>query len=287
MRKLANGWFLPPPLELGLLLALLLFPPQAAPRRANPAMSAPMLSSHVHRWLRVTRYLPLWTSSRVRRSASGASMLPGTPYPVRRRGARVVSQEVTDEAAALRAQILRLGLLDDAVHPVALRRVEDAAVAEPKGDVRRRPLVAVGDEVAGPQLVGRERRSGGLLLVRVARDEEAEPPVGHVDESGAVDAAPGHAAPEVRGAEVGTRLGDRIAVAPSQRLLPHPSRIVVGGDDARPAVPALFHPHCVSAQELGHALRAVVGLDANRRDVGEAELEHGASLALERAFAYR
>src|SRR2546421_10685863 len=90
MRKLANGWFLPPPLELGLLLALLLFPPQAAPRRADPAMSAPMLRSHVHRWLRVTRYLPLWTSSRVRRSASGASMLPGTPYPVRRRAARVV-----------------------------------------------------------------------------------------------------------------------------------------------------------------------------------------------------
>src|ERR671936_2819194 len=61
MRKLANGWFLPPPLELGLLLALLLLPPQAAPRRANPTTSAATLSSHVHRWLRLTRYLPIWT----------------------------------------------------------------------------------------------------------------------------------------------------------------------------------------------------------------------------------
>src|ERR671932_2675899 len=63
MRKLANGLFLPPPLELGLLLALslLFFPPQAAPRRANPTTSAATLSSHVHRWLRLTRYLPLWT----------------------------------------------------------------------------------------------------------------------------------------------------------------------------------------------------------------------------------
>src|SRR2546421_3497799 len=80
MRKLANGWFLPPPLELGLLLALLLLLPQAAPRKANPTTSAPTLSSHVHRWLRITRYLPIWTfPPRSRPSTSGGSMLPGAP----------------------------------------------------------------------------------------------------------------------------------------------------------------------------------------------------------------
>src|ERR671937_3265654 len=80
MRKLANGWFLPPPLELGLLLlALLLLPPQAAPRRANPTTSAPTLSSHVHRWLRVTRYLPLWTIPHARGEAPLGRRCYATP----------------------------------------------------------------------------------------------------------------------------------------------------------------------------------------------------------------
>src|SRR5918912_590930 len=83
MRKLANGWFLPPPLplELGLLLALLLLLPQAAPRRANPTTSAPTLSSHVHRWLRVTRYLPIWTFPPRSRPTSWGADVTRHPLP--------------------------------------------------------------------------------------------------------------------------------------------------------------------------------------------------------------
>src|SRR2546423_8380091 len=288
MRKLANGWFLPPPLELGLLLALLLLLPQAAPRRANPTTSAPTLSSHVHRWLRVTRYLPIWTFPP---RARPKHLLGGRCYPAplircddEERG---LLGEKPDAGAALLSQIVRLRLLEDTADPVALRGVQDAALAEPEHDVGRPPLVAVGDEVARPQLVGRERSSGRLLLVGVARDEQAEPPVGHVNEAGAVDAPLGHAAPEVRRAEGGPRLGDRIAVPPRERLLAHPAGIVVGGDDPRPAVAALLHAHGVSAQELRDALPALVGPSAHGLDVDEAELEHGESLALERLFAYR
>src|SRR5919204_4761539 len=289
MRKLAKGWFLPPPLELGLLLllALLLLPPQAAPRRANPTTSAPTLSSHVHRWLRVTRYLPLWTIPHAR----GDAPLGRRCYPAPRIRCddeeRALLGEKPDAGATLPPQIVRFRLLEDAVDPVALRRVQDAAAAEPERDVRRLPLVAVGEEVTRPQLVDRDRDSGRLLLVGVARHEQAEAPVGHVDEAGAVDAALGHAAPEVRRAEVRPRLRDRVAVPPRERLLPHPARVVVGGDDPRPAVAALLHAHGVSAEELRDALRGLVGLGANGCDLGETELEHACSLALERLFAYR
>src|ERR671935_1442233 len=123
MRKLANGWFLPPPLDLGLLLllALLLLPPQAAPRRANPTTSAPTLSSHVHRWLRVTRYLPLWIPSTRR----GEAPLGRRCYPAprircddERRG---LLGRKAHEQAAFRAELVRLGLLEDPVRAVALR----------------------------------------------------------------------------------------------------------------------------------------------------------------------
>src|SRR5919202_4569653 len=290
MRKLANGLFLPPPLELGLLLALslLFFPPQAARRRANPTTSAATLSSHVHRWLRLTRYLPLWTfPPRVEANRLwGADVTRHPVFGATTRSVPLLGREA-DECTSSGAEVVRLGLLEHAVDAVSLRRVQDAAPAEPEGDVRRLPLVAVGDEVARPQLLGRHRGSGRLLLVGVARDEQAEPPVGHVDEAGAVDAALGHAAPEVRRAEVDPRLGDRIPVPPRQRLLPHPARIVVGGDDPRPAVAALLHTHGISAEEVGDALRSLVGLGANGFDVDETKLEHGASLALEHVFAYR
>src|SRR5919201_6637736 len=153
MRKLANGWFLPPPLLLVVVLALLLlFPPQAATRRANPTTSAPTLSSHVHRWLRVTRYLPLWTIPHAR----GEAPLGRRCYPAprircddERRG---LLGRKAHEQAAFRAELVRLGLLEDPVRAVALRGVEDAALAEPERDVGRLELVAVGDEVARPQL---------------------------------------------------------------------------------------------------------------------------------------
>src|SRR5919202_1177692 len=128
MRKLANGLFLPPPLELGLLLALslLFFPPQAAPRRANPTTSAATLSSHVHRWLRLTRYLPLWTFP----PPSRPNRLPGsdvTRHPVfgaTTRSFALLGREA-DECTSFGAQLVRLELLEDAVDPVPLRRVQD------------------------------------------------------------------------------------------------------------------------------------------------------------------
>ena len=75
-----------------------------------------------------------------------------------------------------------------------------------------RSLLAVRDEVSAAQVVLANRRAGLLLLVGVARHEAAEAAVRHVDEAGAVDAALGHPAPEVRRAEVGARLLDRVAV---------------------------------------------------------------------------
>src|SRR5205085_7272605 len=58
--------------------------------------------------------------------------------------------EKPDAGTALRPQIGGFPLLDHPVDSVALRRVEDAASAEPECDVRRLPLVAVRDEVARP-----------------------------------------------------------------------------------------------------------------------------------------
>ena len=48
--------------------------------------------------------------------------------------------------------------------------------------------LAVGDEVARAELGDLE--SGVVLLGCIPRDEPPEPPIGHVDEPGAVDAAP-------------------------------------------------------------------------------------------------
>jgi hypothetical protein len=45
-------------------------------------------------------------------------------------------------------QIGGLRFFDDAVRVVALRRVKYPAIAEPKRDVRRSCVVAVGDQVA-------------------------------------------------------------------------------------------------------------------------------------------
>jgi hypothetical protein len=79
----------------------------------------------------------------------------------------------TDEAASIRTQLLRLGLLDDAVDNVALRRVEDPAVAEPERDVRRLATLTfvVRDEVAGPRVLLVDRLARLLLLIGVPRDD--------------------------------------------------------------------------------------------------------------------
>src|SRR3954451_10949882 len=97
-------------------------------------------------------------------------------------------------------------LLEHATDPVAAGRVQDPAAAEPERDV-----VAVADEIAGTKVALLDALARVLLLVGVARHHPPEPPVGHVDEPGAVDPGLGHPAPLVRGAEVRARLLDRVA----------------------------------------------------------------------------
>src|SRR5919197_3109956 len=151
MRKLAKGWFLPPPLELGFWLALLLLlPPQAAPRRANPATSAATLSSHVHRWLRLTRYLPIWTSlSREAKRLCGVRCYPAPgircddgerPLLGRRRtNARRFARRSAGSGSS-RTPSIPGRCVAWRIRPSP---VEDTAVAEPEGDVRRLLLVPV------------------------------------------------------------------------------------------------------------------------------------------------
>src|SRR4051794_35991779 len=117
--------------------------------------------------------------------------------------------------------------------------MENPTVADPEGDVVR-GFAAVGDEVAGKRF--EDLTTGFLLLVRVARDETPEPPVGHVDEAGAVDPAVGHPAPKVGSAEVRPRDLDRRSrairrdrpLALLERLRPDPAGVVVDGDDGCP-----------------------------------------------------
>src|SRR3954463_14394056 len=87
-----------------------------------------------------------------------------------------------DERSPASAQVGRLGLLEHAGDVVALGRMQDPAVAEPERDMRGR-LVAVGDQVAGAELLLGQRRARFLLLVGVARNDPAGAPVGHVDEA--------------------------------------------------------------------------------------------------------
>src|SRR5712691_1087168 len=189
----------PPPPAVAVVFWAFLPPPQAAARSTTPVASTARLANQVHRSLRVTS-----STSRFRRRPGGLRVLrfPLDSYKDVQARARLDAHELAPSST----KVLRLGLLEHAVGVVALGRVKDAAVAEPERDVRR-AVVAVGDEVARAQLVLGQRGTGLLLLVGVARDEPAEAAVGHVDEAGAVDAVLGHPAPEVRGAEVGARLG--------------------------------------------------------------------------------
>ena len=104
-----------------------------------------------------------------------------------------------------------LEFLDHAVDSFALRRMEDPPASETEGDVVGAVGIAVRDEVARTQLVGRDGPAGVLLLVGVAWDEPPEPAVRHVDESGTVDPRVRQAAPEIRRAEVGASNVDRRA----------------------------------------------------------------------------
>src|SRR5688500_9614063 len=115
------------------------------------------------------------------------------------------------QPVAANPQPLGLGLLDDAVDTLAVRRVQDAAAAEPEGDVIGLASLRVRDQVAGAEVVLGELRAGLLLLVGVARHPLAGPAEGDVDEAGAVDPALRQAAPLVRHPEKGARLGQGIA----------------------------------------------------------------------------
>src|SRR5438270_4564800 len=132
--------------------------------------------------------------------------------------------------------MLGFRLLDDAVDAFSFRRMEDPAVAQPESDVRRRVLVAVGDEVARPEVAVRHGCAGLLLLVGVARDETAKAAIGDVDEAGAVDATFRHSAPEIGRPEIAPGLLHRLAGAPAELVFPHPARVVVHRADQRPAV---------------------------------------------------
>jgi hypothetical protein len=57
-------------------------------------------------------------------------------------------------------------------------------------------------QVTGARIDGVHGLGGGLLVVRVAGEHPAEPPVDEVDEAGAVQAEPRRAAPEVGQPEV-------------------------------------------------------------------------------------
>ena len=171
-----------------------------------------------------------------------------------------------DQPAALRAQIVRFDLLDDPVGPFSFRRVENAAVAQPKGDVRRL-VAAVGDQIAAHEVVVGDRGSRGLLLVGVSGDEAPQPAIGHVHETGAVDPALGHAAPEIGRPQVTKCLLDGVALGAGELVLSNPTEIVVGRLDARPAVAATLHGYGLAPEKLGDPLGVVAWLGANGGDV--------------------
>src|SRR5262245_2137780 len=161
--------------------------------------------------------------------------------------------------------------------------MQDPALSEPEGDVRRPVVhaVAVGDQVAAIELVLADRRAGLLLLVGVARHEPPEPAIAHVHEPGAVDPALGHAAPEIRRAEVRARLVHRVAVRtwlgePGPGVwhrdmagggMTNPAGVVVRRADAGPLAAVLDHGERLAAEGLGHLLGVLVWLGADRRDV--------------------
>src|SRR4051794_3304918 len=179
-------------------------------------------------------------------------------------------------------QVIRLRLLEDADPVLAPGRVEDPAVADPEGDVV--DGLAVRDEVSRAQLPDLDRRL--LLLVGVARDEPPEAAIRHVDEAGAVDAAFGHAAPDVRRAEVGTGHVDRRARGVRGQLplplldmrLADPAGVSVGREDAHPPVAPLLDAERLAAEGLRHLLRLLARLGADRSDFDGAP--HPACLAI-------
>src|SRR5436309_15633032 len=177
--------------------------------------------------------------------------------------------------------------LEHAAGALALRRMEDPALAEPERDVVGRSRRAEADEIASPELRLADGLGRGFLLVCVSRDEPSQPAVSHVDEAGAVDPALGHPAPVVRRAEVRARLGDGIAVRTllwqprprdcpldlAQKAGPDPARVVVRRPHAGPVAVRLLDGQRLAAQRLSHLLGGVVGLGAHGRNVDRADAD--------------
>ena len=103
-------------------------------------------------------------------------------------------------------------LLYDGVHALTGGGVQNAAVAQPEGDVVGLAGIAEADEVAWACVGFVDFDRGSLLLMRIPGNEPAESAVRHMDETGAVDATFGQAAPFVRSAQVGAGRRQNIVI---------------------------------------------------------------------------
>jgi len=96
--------------------------------------------------------------------------------------------------------------------------MEDAALAEPEGDVLRPAVIAEADEVAG---------AGSALSISIAATScwcasrgmsRPKPPVGHVHQPRAVDSPLAQSTPFVRRAQVSAGFRDRVTLARRRQL---------------------------------------------------------------------
>jgi len=172
-------------------------------------------------------------------------------------------------------QFHRFRFLNHPIDSSALRRVQDATLADPECDVVGAALrIAVGDEIARLRFI--DERARVLLLVGVARDEPPCRPEAHMHESRAIDTGGGHAAPEIRRAReragvihrirCNRREPVRIAVAPELGRL-DPTGVVVGRPDPRPAPDASFDGERFAGKDLRHLLGTLARLCPDRRQV--------------------
>jgi hypothetical protein len=154
-----------------------------------------------------------------------------------------------------------------------------AAVADPEGDMGRRigaVLLAVGDEVARPELLLCDPRPGFLLLVGVARYRAAEPrgttcARGRSSRSRARSSRPRDTA--CRGSGAPARPGSPATPASSSsRTQPGSRRRYECGPTRR----ALLDRHGLAAEELRHPLGVAARLRAHGSDVDRAQDVHGA-----------
>src|SRR5262249_3573271 len=146
------------------------------------------------------------TRARSGSTAATAPTLPGKAVGFNERRNLAPARPESYERTATLAELGGLFLLDDAVDSVSPRRVEDAAVTDPEGDVVGSLRRAVRDQVSGAEIGLGQRLTCLLLLVGVPRHEAATGSERHVDETRAVDPGGGHPAPLVMRAEQRPRL---------------------------------------------------------------------------------